>query len=158
MPKRRRDGGFTLIEVMVTTALLSLMMTIAVSGWMSWAKSSAHSGTARQLQSVMRQTQQRAVTEGNAMCLLFDVAANKYTLYRGTCDNTAKTKILGPFATDNPDVHIATPVFTSTGTSSGVTFYARGTASPGTVKVTRVGSSKQYVLTVEGLTGRVSLS
>ena len=38
-----------------------------------------------------------------------------------------------------------------------MTFFARGTASPGSVRVTREGSSKVYIIQVEGLTGRVSL-
>lgn len=158
MQNRPRDQGFTLIEVLVTTVLLGVMMAIAVSGWMSWARSSAHSGTARELQSMMRQTQQRAVTEGRAMCVLFDPGANEYTVSRSACGEPG-TLVLGPVVAQSGDVKIASPVFTSTtGTSTGVTFYARGTASPGTVKVTRTGSSKTYVLTVEGLTGRVSLS
>ena len=158
MPNRPRDEGFTLIEVLVTTVLLGVMMAIAVSGWMSWARSSAHSGTARELQSMMRQTQQRAVTEGRAMCVLFDPTANEYAVSRGVC-GSGGTVVLGPVPTDSREVRIASPVFTSTaGTGAGVTFFARGTAWPGSVRVTRSGSSKQYVLTVEGLTGRVSLS
>lgn len=159
MSHRGRDSGFTLIEVMVTISLLGLMMAVAVSGWTSWAKSSEHSGTARELQSMMRQTQQRAVTEGRAMCVLFDPPANAYTVYRGACDAPTKASVLGPVVTDSRHVQIASPAFTSTsGISSGVTLYARGTAWPGAVRVTRTGSSKEYVLTVEGLTGRVSLS
>ena len=48
-------------------------MAFAVSGWSAWARSSEQSGTARELQSLMRQTQQRAVTEGRAMCVQFEV-------------------------------------------------------------------------------------
>jgi type II secretion system protein H len=159
MGTRRRDEGFTMIEVLVTTSLLGLMMAIAISGWSSWARSSAHSGTARELQSILRQTEERAVTEGRAMCVLFDSTANRYTVYRGVCGGSDLTRVLGPVATASTEVRIASPVFTSmAGTTTGVTFYARGTASPGTVRVTRSGSSKVYTLTVEGLTGRVSLS
>lgn len=159
MSQHDRDSGFTLIEVMVTIALLSMMMAIGVSGWSSWAKSSAHSGTAREVQTVMRQTQQRAVTEGRAMCVWFDVAANSYTVYRGACDVTTKTKIAGPYETGAAEVRLTAPAFTApSGTTAGATFYARGTAWPGELRVTRNGSSKVYVLKVEGLTGRVSLS
>jgi type II secretion system protein H len=159
MENRRRDAGFTLIEVLVTTSLLGLMMAIAISGWSSWAKSSAHSGVAQEIESMMRQTQQQAVTEGRAMCVLFAPSANTYTVYRGVCGEAGIVRVLGPVESGSRDVRIASPVFTSTAaTPAGATFYARGTASPGTVRVTRTGSSKVYVLTVEGLTGRVSLS
>jgi Tfp pilus assembly protein FimT len=144
---------------MVVIALLGLMMTIGVGGWLSWARSSGHAGTAEELQSVLRQTQQRAVTEGRAACVLFDVPADAYTIYRGTCDDPGRQRLAGPVPTDASDVQIGSAAFASpTGTSTGVTFYARGTAWPGEVRVTRTGSSKTYVLTVEGLTGRVSLS
>jgi type II secretion system protein H len=159
MSHPRRDSGFTLIEVMLTTALLGLMMTISIAGWSSWAKASEQSGTARELQSLLRQTQQRAVTEGRAMCVQFDVAANHYTVYRGACDDASRVKVAGPVTSNTPDVHIDSPAFTApAGSNTGVTFNARGTAWPGTVRVTRGLSSKVYTLHVEGLTGRVSIS
>lgn len=154
-----RDGGFTLVEVMVAIVLAGMMMAIAVNGYTSWARASAHSGTAREVQSVMRQAQQRAVTEGRAMCVDFDIPANEYNLYLGACDVASRTLVIGPLQTNHPDVRLTAPSFTApSGTTTGVTFYARGTAWPGSVQVTRLGSSKVYTLSVEGLTGRVSLS
>jgi prepilin-type N-terminal cleavage/methylation domain-containing protein len=153
-----RDGGYTLVELMVTIALLSTLMAIAVSGWSSWAKASAHSGTAREIQSAMRQAQQQAVTEGRAMCVWFD-GPTSFTVFRGRCSDATKEPVLGPVETP-PHVQIASPSFTSSaGTATtGVSFHGRGTASPGAVRITRSGSSKVYTITVEGLTGRVSVS
>lgn len=159
MSQPTRDGGFTLIEVLVVITLLGVMMAIAVSGFSSWSKASAHSGTAREIQTVLRQAHQRAITEGRAMCVWFDTTANTYTLYRGACDVSTKTKIAGPYETGADEVRISSPVFTApSGASAGVTYFARGTGWPGEVRVTRTGSGKVYVLKVEGLTGRVSLS
>lgn len=159
MSHEDRDHGFTLVEVLVVISLLGVMMAIAISGWSSWTKVSAHSGTAREMQTVMRQAQQRAVTEGRAMCVWFDTGANTYTLYRGGCDVSTKTKVAGPYETGDKAVRITAPSFTApSGSSAGVTFFARGTAWPGEVRVTRTGATKEYVLKVEGLTGRVSLT
>ena len=159
MSHRARDSGFTMIELLVTIALLGIMMVIAVSGWTTWAKASRPSGMARALQSVMRLALVRAVTEGRAICVSFRVAQNDYTLYRGACDDTAKVTLIGPVVSDSKDVKLAAPAFTGpSGSSTGVTFQARGTAWPGSVQLTRNGSSKTYTLTVEGLTGRVSLN
>jgi type II secretion system protein H len=158
MSQPARDSGFTMIELLVTISLLGIMMMIAVSGWTSWAKASRQSGTARELLSVMRQAQVRAVTEGRPICVAFRVAENDYTFYRGTCDDTAKVRVMGPVVSAQ-DVKLAAPSFTGpSGSTTGVTFTARGTAWPGSVQLTRTGSSKSYTLTVEGLTGRVSLS
>lgn len=158
MPQPVRDRGVTLIEVLVTVSLVGAMMIIAVSGWASWARASEQSATARELQSLMRQTQQSAVTEGRAMCVQFEVADNQYSVYRGACVDSARTRIRGPVRTGSSNVTLAAPSFPASGVGTGVTFYARGTATPGTVKVTRTGSSRVYTLTVERLTGRVSLT
>lgn len=153
-----RDDGFTLSEMMVAIALLALMATLAIGGYARWAKSSAQIGTAREVQTTMRQAHQQAVTEGRATCVLFDTSANTYTVYRGTCASTTKVKIAGPNKTNSSGIQLSSPTFAAaSGSSTGVTFYARGTATEGHVNVTRSGSSKVYVVSVEGLTGRVSL-
>ncbi len=160
MPTTSRDRGFTLVEAMVTVVLLGAVMAIAVGGYRSWAFAHEQSGAARTLQSALRQAQQRAVTEGTSACVTFDVATDTFTVYRGACDNAAKSKVDGPVRTGSNRVHLEAPAFTTpSGTpTAGVTFTARGTAWPGQVRVTRDRSTKSYVLSVEGLTGRVSLS
>ena len=154
-----RDGGFTLIELLVTMSLMGIMMAIAISGWASWTKSSEHAGTARDVQALLRQTQQQAVTEGQSMCVLFGAPADTYTVYRGACDDSSKTKSQGPMKTASQTVHVDSPSFaigTVTG-QTGVSFTPRGGAWPGTVRIVRDGSSRVYTLKVEGLTGRVEL-
>jgi prepilin-type N-terminal cleavage/methylation domain-containing protein len=153
-----RDGGFTLIEVLVAISLIGMMAALALGGYSRWTASSAHIGTAREMQTTMRQAQQQAVTEGRATCVFFDVPSDTYTVYRGACASSTKQKLTGPHHTASDDISLSGPSFAgSPGPSAGVTFYARGTADTGRVTVTRSGSTKVYRLTVEGLTGRVSL-
>ena len=157
MAQPSSDRGSTLLEVLTTISLMGILMAFAVSGWSAWARASAHTGTAREIQSVMRQAQQRAVTEGVATCVLFDDSADTYTVYRGACSASGKVKVSGPVRTP-AGVALSSPAFTSGGSpGSGVTFQGRGTGSPGEVRVTRQGSSKIYELSVDWLTGRVSL-
>ena len=68
-----------------------------------------------------------------------------------------KVKVQGPLPTNGELVRIQSPTFTGTTATTGVTFFARGTATPGSVRVVRSGSSKVYTVSVEGLTGRVAL-
>lgn len=159
MTHPRTDGGFTLIELLVAISLMGVMMAIAVGGYSSWAKASAHQGTAREIQTILRQAQQQAVTEGRATCVQFAPAAGTWTLFRGACDAPSRQTLSGPHRASSEAVAVDAPVFTGpSGATDGVTFYARGTAWPGELRVRRDDSSKVYVIKVEGLTGRVSLS
>ena len=63
---------------------------------------------ARELQSVMRQAQVRAVTEGRAICVSFRVAQNDYTVYRGPCGGTTET-VLGPVVSESAEVRLSAP-------------------------------------------------
>jgi prepilin-type N-terminal cleavage/methylation domain-containing protein len=153
MANPHRDSGYTLIEVLVTITLLCVVMAISISGWASWSKARQQSGTASELQSTLRQTQQRAVTEGTAMCVTF--SSSTYTVSRGSCTSSPPStanRVQGPVPAGR-GVQIASGAF-----PLGVTFTARGTSTDGSVTVTRTGSSKVYTLKVEGFTGRVSLA
>jgi prepilin-type N-terminal cleavage/methylation domain-containing protein len=158
-----RDSGFTLIEVMVTISLLTAMMATAVPAWSSWATAREQQGAAQELQSVMRQVQQRAVTEGATMCVAFDTGVDSsYTVTRGTCDSTTPVTLEGPIGLD-PDVRLGSASFTEPGSPpttghQAVEFGSRGTGWPGSVTVVRDGSSPTYTLTVEVLTGHVSIT
>lgn len=161
------DSGFTLVEVLATVALLGVMMGIAVAGYASYSGAHEQSGTARSLQSGLRQAQQRAVTEGRAVCVTFSPAS--YVLWRSACSTAAGgTRLGGAISTQSADVRLDTV------TATEVTFTPRGTATwPGIVdegsvpecggvksfrvRVDRSGSDKTYRLCVTALTGRVEL-
>ncbi|CAI9409703.1 GspH/FimT family pseudopilin [Nocardioides sp. T2.26MG-1] len=166
MRESRTDAGFTLIEVMVTIVLMGVVMAIAVSGFSSYSHAHEHQGTARSLQSALRQAQQRAVTEGRSMCV--ELTPSAYTVWRTSCDPASGTKVEGPYGLESAAVHLE-PV-----TTAPLLFTPRGTASwPGStdpstdvacgsvkafdVLVTRDGSDKTYRICVAALTGRVDL-
>ena len=155
------DAGATLVEVMVVVAMIGTLTAFTVWGIRGWATSSAHKGTAQQVQSVLRTTQQRAITEGMSFCVAFDT--DKYAVFRSECTEPMNQtrKVSGWFGSGSSDVTLAwTPTVATSNTARnrGVTFSPRGSAWPGKVSVVRAGSSpKSYVVQVEGMTGHVSL-
>lgn len=158
-PARPVDDGVTLVEVLVAMCLMGIMAAFAVGGFRDWQAASDHRGTAYAIQTVMRQTQVRAVSEGVSFCILFNDGNETYTVNRYAC-NDSPQRVDGPLPMAGPSIRLSSPVFTTPdgSPSAGVTFRPTGAAWPGTVKVTRPGTSKQYVLSVEGFTGRVSLT
>lgn len=152
-PSQRPVGaaGFTLIEVLTVITLMGIVLAISVSGWARWTQANEQAGTASKIEATLRQAQQQAVTEGSSICVLFSPSADSWTTYRGACGATTST-LEGPVKIDSKRVHLITPSFAS---SAGVTFTSRGTATPGSLVVTRDGSSRQIQIKVEGLTGRV---
>lgn len=153
------DEGFSLLEVMVTIGMATVLMTIAVSSWNSYAHARAHQGAADTIQSVLRQAQQRAVTEGRSTCVVFDTPTRAWTLYRGSCEQADRAELeTGRIEEDYLNFTEATFVTGVDQQSSGVTFRSRGTATPGRVVVAREGSGTTRLVRVEGLTGRVSVN
>ena len=151
------DAGATLVEVMVVVAMVGSLTAMTVWGIRGWATSSAFKGASQQVQSVLRTTQQQAITEGTSYCVEFDTATDQYAVFRLACTNPAKVKTSGPFGTGSGEVHLSEPAFLDGVTEHpGVTFSSRGSAWPGQVAVVRDGSYVPRVVRVEGMTGRVS--
>ena len=166
MRKPVRDSGFTLIEIMVVIVLMGILMAITVAGYTRYAAAHEQSGTARSLQSALRQAQQRAVTEGRAVCV--KIVDGGWSIWRTACAAPAGLKLSGPIATESAKVHL------HPAGDSEVLFTPRGTATwpaisgtpvddeCGHVKafkllVSRDSSTKTYRLCVPALTGRVDL-
>lgn len=158
-PARSVDDGITLIEVLVAMSLAGVLAAMAITGLRDWAVANAHKGTASAVQTTLRHTQVRAVSEGVSFCVLFDQARGTYTVNRYAC-NDSPVKVEGPYRVDDAKVRFTGAMFTSPdGTAStGVTFRPTGAAWPGSLKVVRAGAPKEYRVSVEGFTGRVSVS
>ena len=153
-PRSRGDGGFTLIELMVTMVIAGLLFALAAAGWRSYSAAQAHRGTAEALVVLMREAHQRAVTENRPYAVKLTPASGPWVLVQNPLPDCTGGTALGGEVPSRGGVTVESPMFTN----SCVLFKARGTATAGTVKVERDGTSKVYTITVEGLSGRASLS
>lgn len=152
------DAGFTLLELLTALTVFGIVAATALTGLRSWTASLDQRGGAQAIVAELRRTQQEAVSQGRSMCMDFDVAGGAYTVYRGTCDDSGRSRVRGPSLLPT-GTHLASPYFAgSAGSGTGATFLPRGTSWGGSVRVTRAGSAKVYTISVESLTGRVSLA
>jgi prepilin-type N-terminal cleavage/methylation domain-containing protein len=151
------SDGFTLIEVCWTLAIFAVVAGIGTVSMTRWAAAERQGATTSEIEALLREAQQRSITEGRTLCLRFDLAAQTYSVMRGACTGVDEVRIEGPMRLES-GVSLATAAFAASGggLTTGVTFYPRGTATPGTLTIARKDSDRIDTLVVDGLTGRVS--
>jgi prepilin-type N-terminal cleavage/methylation domain-containing protein len=148
--------GFTLIELCAAMSIFGILAAISVNSLHGWMAASRQTATTSSLEALLRETQQRAVTEGRTLCVDFDLGTQTWAVLRGTCGTSGQVSLQGPLRPES-GVRVTSAAFaTGATTLDGVTFFPRGTAAPGSLTVTRSGSSRTDTLRVDGLTGRVS--
>jgi prepilin-type N-terminal cleavage/methylation domain-containing protein len=155
----RRDSGFTLLELVVAMSVLAILLAIGTPAWMNYGKNQDARSAARATVSVLRNAQVRAVAEEVTYRVDIDSTARTLQTYRcqpGTVPLACTLKVTKRL--DGSSVRITSAAFTNSSGASTASayFYARGTASPGTVVIQRTGRPVRQVVEVEGLTGRVS--
>lgn len=161
------DGGFSLIELIVAIALMSIVMGLGILAMRSFLMSNRESGTAFDIRSALRNASERSVSEGRTYCVYF--TATTWTTYRSDC-TVATNRVGGSQQVDDPSITLGSFTFTPPGAAipgqatacptanSCAYFYPRGTALGGSLRVLRASSSKVYTINVEGLTSRVSMA
>lgn len=154
------DGGFTLIEVLVSIMLFGILSTLSLVGFVQYRKAHEEQGSADALVAALRNTGQRATVESRSYCLRIGADNASWTVWRSTCGTGTQ---VSSGKTDSSSVTFPTGSRTFTDrsgatSSTDVYFYRSGMASAGTMTVARSGSSKVYTIRVEGLTGRVTSS
>jgi prepilin-type N-terminal cleavage/methylation domain-containing protein len=155
--RRRPDGdaGFTLVEVLSAMVLFGILVAIAVGPYLRYHKAQQQAGSMRAVVSALRSAQVASVAENSIYRV--DFTATAVSSYRNNALSGSWTLVSSATVNDT-SVTLTDPSFTAIdGTSStSCYFYPRGSASRGSVKVGRSGSSKVYTVEVERLTARVS--
>lgn len=153
------EGGFTMIELLVSMVIIGALAAVGTSGWLSYQRSVEHRGSAQELVSALRNAQQASLSEAVTYCVAFDPAVRSYEVHKFVC-GASGSGVEPAATTQSTRVKIETPAFVQINgsTTTTVSFFPRGSATKGSVKLTREGSDKDYIISVEGLTGRVSLT
>ena len=151
----RAEGGFTVIELAVAMTLIGAMLALATPGWQNYQAKQEHVSAARELVSTLRNAQLRATAEETSYRVDVDAATRTVRVYRYDGASYVQRSVS---ALDGSRLRIDEAAFTDKlgATTASAYFYPRGTASPGRIVLRREGRAVLKVVTVEGLTGRVS--
>lgn len=150
---RGDERGVTFLELLVAMVLFGILASIAVGPYAAYRAKQEQMGSARELVAFLRRAQVRSVAEETSYRV--DITATKATMYRFNGTSYVAGLVVKPMSSR---ITYTGASFTqpSGATGTSVYFYARGSATKGSVTVSRSGTSKTYTVNVEGLTARVS--
>jgi prepilin-type N-terminal cleavage/methylation domain-containing protein len=140
-------SGFTIIEVLVTCAIMAVLSTITIAGFSAWLPSYRLNTAARELYSTMQQVKITAIKQGNPCTITFPVGPDRYVA--AALNN--KTVRLSDYGSGviyggAPGSGAPIPPYTS------ITVNARGLPVPGAeyrVYLTNDKGSNYYMVSIE---------
>jgi general secretion pathway protein H len=141
------QAGFTLLELMVVLALMTLMMGLVLPTLVrSWEREK-NRATLRELTATLRTARSEAITRGFKVRLFLNLKSGRYRLEGSAREGT----LTGVRLTD------ARLVWQDPEKSQGyIAFFGDGSSSGGKLMLVEP-SGRRYLLEVEPITGKVSL-
>jgi prepilin-type N-terminal cleavage/methylation domain-containing protein len=172
------EDGFTLIEMLVVMALAAIIMTLSVSALRSYWFAQSLSGSVDIVTTQMRQAQQQAESESHPLVygvwfinvgdatrwgtLQYDpaLASPCREIGKRSFDTGVQVKDVSfnedPVRTPLCRSALSDAEIPSASSAQIAFFYARGTATPGSITLEQVQTDRSKQLIVTGITGRVS--
>jgi general secretion pathway protein H len=144
-PQGRRPTGFTLVELLVCLAIMTLLLAL-VPMLLNGGRSAMHlRNAAHDLAAALRETRSAAILRGDVAFFSIDVAHGDYRAGSGTV-----RRLPGDIAV----ALITTEQDRRDPSHGSIRFFADGSSTGGGLRLTRGGSA--MTLRVDWLTGRVS--
>lgn len=135
--------GFTLVEMAIVIALLTILATIAAPAWQNYKKNMELKTATRQITTDIMQTRLRAIAENvDIYQIRFSTSNNTYALERSDTGATLWTKKLTNFGTEN---RLWFAWFLGSGSTNLLKFQRRGTMTQGWIFVRNTISSYSRV-------------
>lgn len=156
----RLELGFSLIELIVAMALAALMATLSMTAFRAYQKSQAHRNAVREVTSVLRNAQVKAVTEATTYQCKF--TSDSVEIYRDGNLPPASTNKVKTYSLEGALEFVAASPYGFAHTDGtrkpNCLLYARGSATGGEILVRRTDTDPDRDLGVklEALTSRVS--
>ena len=145
--KKIISGGFSLVELLVVIALISIVMAFGIPAWQNYRTNTDLKTAAREIMADIANAKQRAVTENvDAYRVTFNVGGNSYalTLTDGVTTGTWNKSLAG-----SGNVSIASVTFGG----SAISLQKRGTATNGTLVLQNtLGSTATITVNITGRT------
>jgi prepilin-type N-terminal cleavage/methylation domain-containing protein len=141
MKKAGIQKGFTLVELMIVMALITILSSFAVPAWQHYTVNTRLKTATREIMADIMQTRQRAIAENiDTYQLTFNWSGNTYSLRRADTGVTLWTKNLTSFGKEN----VLWWAYFQDGTSV-LKFQRRGTMTQGNIWVRNQYYSYSYI-------------
>jgi general secretion pathway protein H len=146
-PRSERSAGFTLIEVIVTLAILGLALVLVAGYKPPWSSGLGLKGTAAQLAAGLRLARSEAILHNRSVAFDLDVIAHRYRIEQG---------IERPLPA-NLAIELLTIAGETRGPGAGdIRFNPDGSSTGG--RIVLAGGQRKIAVGVDWLTGRVSIA
>ncbi len=78
---KRKNAGFTLMELLTVIAMVGILSAVAVPNVMSWRQNREYSASVQRVMAVLRAAKARAVKENVRTVVVFDAAEHNFTAF-----------------------------------------------------------------------------